>query len=260
MIFWLVLGVTGLFAVVYAARVQRHRRVIRRTPTVRSDEVAARATANGGARCEVTGVTEAGPDGPLTAPLSGISCVWYRVQVLRREPRGFLRLNPGFPQVTLDARSARQFVVRDAAGTVPVQPKGADVLAGPRVFSEKARAPWIPSELAAHPLAAWAGRITAAGHELEPETGVVYHVREWVLPAGQPVYVLGSAGYEHPAGRAVVRTPAHGEPYWIGLGSERDVLRRLTRGMLLGYGAGALLAVVGFGIAAFGLWAVLTVQ
>ena len=39
-------------------------------------------------RVAVGGVTAPGPDGMVTAPLSGVECVWYRLRVTRSFPRG----------------------------------------------------------------------------------------------------------------------------------------------------------------------------
>ncbi len=49
-------------------------------PTVEASQVAALA-AIGSERCEVTGIARAGSRGLLHAPISGVPCVWHRVQI-----------------------------------------------------------------------------------------------------------------------------------------------------------------------------------
>ncbi|WP_285730254.1 GIDE domain-containing protein [Nocardiopsis sp. ATB16-24] len=83
-----------------------------------------------GTEVVVDGNADAGPDGLLTAPYSGVACVWYRIEVWDRRPgpdahRGRMR------HTLLHMRQSRApFVLRDRTGSVLCDP---DHTAGDRL-------------------------------------------------------------------------------------------------------------------------------
>lgn len=78
---------------------------------------------------ELHGTTMQLPDLPVTAPLSGRSCVWFSFSVERRsrDSKGNVRWN------TIDSgRSEDRFELRDETGHCVVDPRGAEVVTGTR--------------------------------------------------------------------------------------------------------------------------------
>src|SRR3954466_12108918 len=86
--------------------------------------------------CEVVGTVEAGEQGLLKAPDSGREVVWHRTMVIERywelekDSQGNERQVEKTRTVAAHV-SEQPFAVRDATGTIVVEPKGASVDAAP---------------------------------------------------------------------------------------------------------------------------------
>ncbi|CAN5740626.1 hypothetical protein BH20ACT2_BH20ACT2_10610 [soil metagenome] len=76
----------------------------------------------------VSGTAEPGPEGPVHAPLSGTACVWYEVETVERwddhEDDDDPATGRGTRTESRRQVSDRPFVLRDAFGTVLVDPHG----------------------------------------------------------------------------------------------------------------------------------------
>jgi hypothetical protein len=166
---------------------------IRRRRAISRAEPLTEATA--GSSREVTGRAVASPAGPVTAPLSGRSCVWYAVVV--RERYYTLRPGPLGPakverHVTVAEHTSGPLHVTGDAATVRVDPHGADLDLGEPEFAEFVERGETNAELAAR-LATLLGTPPRPRHR-DRTLGLV--VEEWVVAADDPLYVVGQVRSE----------------------------------------------------------------
>lgn len=116
-------GFAAVFAVATVYAVYRFLAGLRRDRFVADTPLARiRSAAQGYVRLE--GQATAPPEGELTAPLSGLPCVWWDYQIERREPGN---RNRSQWVVVERAASVTPFALRDADGECLVGPVGADV-------------------------------------------------------------------------------------------------------------------------------------
>jgi hypothetical protein len=165
----------------------RRRRAISRAEPLTDDKA--------GSPREVTGRAVAGPAGPVTAPLSGRSCVWYAV-VVRERYRAW-RPGPLGPtkverHVTLAEHTSGPLHVTGDTATVRVDPRGADLDLGEPEFSELVPRGENDAELATR-LAKLLGTPPRPRHR-DRTLGLV--VEEWVIAADDPMHVVGHARSE----------------------------------------------------------------
>jgi hypothetical protein len=162
-------------------KVRRRRAISRAEPL--TDEKASRPR-------QVTGRAVAGPAGPVTAPLSGESCVWYAV-VVRERYRAW-RPGPLGPtkverHVKLAEHTSGPLHVAADAVTVRVDPRGADLdLGEPEVTEFVGRGE-------AGRLARLFGTAPRPRHRSRT-VGLFFE--EWVVAADDPLYVVGHARSE----------------------------------------------------------------
>jgi E3 Ubiquitin ligase len=151
---------------------------------------------------EITGRAVAGPAGPVSAPLSGESCVWYTVLVLERYhawrpgPLGPVKV---VRHVKLAERNSGPLYVTGDHATVRVEVGGADLDLGRPVFAEYEDA---------GPGGPLATRLSGLGIRVHPRhrdrtLGIV--VQERVVTADEPLYVVGQVRTE--LGDLVVSKP-----------------------------------------------------
>ncbi|HEX3790859.1 MAG TPA: hypothetical protein VHW44_23555 [Pseudonocardiaceae bacterium] len=81
--------ITNLTSLLLKAGGNRARRITRRTPPTPIGGWRA-----GRARAAAVGRTTHGPSGPYLAPVSGVECAWYAIQVVRIPARGLPRTTP----------------------------------------------------------------------------------------------------------------------------------------------------------------------
>jgi hypothetical protein len=126
-------------------------------------------------------------DSPLLSPGTGTPCVYYRYKVEEYQVRrvydsdsiGGTR-NEGQWCTVLDTSQVDPFQLKDSSGTIEVLPGGAEMVAL-EMLDSAGEGPQAES-----PLGNVAAMVTG-GHSMEGRR----RVSEWVVPMGQPVYVLG---------------------------------------------------------------------
>lgn len=207
----------------------------------RADQMAATATVRCAdavaGRCEVVGQAQPGPTGTLTAPFSGVTCVWHRSTVTEHywdtEWRGTgsnrRRERVRKTRQVSDDRSAHPFHIDDGSGHVGVHPDGAHVDAPHQVFDRFRHAGpgaggW---DLSIGPIQLGGGDRT-----------IGWAYEEWVIWPGQRLYALGDA--DAVGGFLVLRRPAEGELV-LSTRSEAELSLTTRRNMYLA-GAGAAVA------------------
>jgi E3 ubiquitin ligase len=189
-------------------RVRARRTVRRAVPQTCADIAQAGSLAgNGAARpiAEVHAQVALGPDGQVTAPLSGIECAWYLVRV--RERFRVWRPGPLGPgrverEITTAQQVSGRLSIRDETGGLRVDSMGAEYFLGSpayRAFEERAGGDGSLVE-----------RLTQVlGVPLRPRHGTTmigFLVEEWVLREGDDVHLVGQARGE--IGEVVLAKPA----------------------------------------------------
>ncbi len=170
-------GLAAMFAAATAYAVYRFLGGLRRDRFVADTPLARiRSAAQGYVRLEGTA---APPDGELTAPLSGLPCVWWDFRIERREPRG--RYQNEWVVVER-ATSVTPFVLRDADGQCLVGPVGADVTPSSHEtwFGDTPRPAAIPGTL-----------LSPGMHAALPSLEHTYRYTERLIAPGAHLSVLG---------------------------------------------------------------------
>lgn len=138
--------------------------------------------------CEVVGVAQAGPHGPLKAELSGTTCVWHRHTVQRRykhvshDSQGRRRTSQRTETVA-ELTSEQPFTVADGTGGVLVCPDGTEPDGAEKVISRFERNSKRPGP-------------TIFGIQLpgfDRDETIGYEYTEWVVRGGARLYVHGEA-------------------------------------------------------------------
>jgi hypothetical protein len=176
---------------------------------------------------EVKGTVEC--DAPLTGELSQVPCVYYAMSVVREweetawktdaQGNRTQETRTGSDTVASNTRSVR-FRVKDATGTVDVDPAGA------KIDGEKAVSQFQPGDPAGGSLVLGGFRINLPG--LLGAGGrrtLGYRYTETVLRVGARVYVLGEA--VDAGGALAVRKPAKKDArFLISVRSEEELVRK----------------------------------
>lgn len=167
-------------------------------------EAAAQLSGGGSQRpCTVTGTSQPGPDGPLTASMSNVKCVWHRQVVRRRYVRTRTngkgtRRQERRTEVVSDVSSHLPFTLVDDTGAVLVVPERATVDRPERSHKE-------------YRADASGASLSVLGVTLRLGSGdgtIGFETEEWVLRPGTQLFVLGEAG-EGP-GAVRIGKPASG--------------------------------------------------
>jgi hypothetical protein len=244
-LWWLVVGlgivllVAAAGCVVVAIGMDRRVLAMRGTGTLPALEVSRLHLAGErGMRCEVSGVIEC--DSPLSAPLSMTLCVAYMRQIIREVQPGVhsdfeeqRRHDYRRDRVEIDPPEERRvrFVVRDASGTITVDPAWATIDM-PRTDERY--------ESVTSGVGMGMGATTVDARQVEN-----------ALALGTQVYVLGYLGevYGEPA---IVRHPSdQTQPFVISHRSEEALERSETGRSNLLYMAAGLSGVFGVGMVVF---------
>lgn len=228
-------------------------RRMRRTPRTTVGGLAAPGTY--GTR-QVEGALRPGPGGPLTAPLTGTPCVWYKLLIEEYAP--------GFPSRTSNAGVYEQatrvpFGLDDGTGQALVDAPWARIEpGGPALVQAEVAAVVDP----ARPDARFrpgtlADRVRLArlpGPPPDLRPGTHYRYQEWTLPVGTAAYVLGGV---HPSpGGVVLGRPERGA-LLVGIGPAPRARTGFRGRLWIGYDLGVPCAVLGFGALAWQLVALL---
>ncbi|WP_410612670.1 hypothetical protein [Amycolatopsis sp. lyj-109] len=227
---------------------RRERRRIARLPVSRCAGV----TGPEKRLCAVEGRSEPGPAGPLLAPLSGEPCVWYFSQVVANTTD-----DGASTRLVWEAGGAMAFTVRDATGSVLVDgqlvhPDHASGRTGHRPPVRRVVGEDVRSARDSAHLQALIARGVLSEKSFDRRwwsSTLSWSVREYVLPAGEPLHVQGRPGIRD--GRPLLgaarrkhlvsgRTHAQ-----LAADSEQDV-RTGTGCLLLWSVGGPLLLVAGY--------------
>jgi hypothetical protein len=189
-------------------RARTNRAVRRAEPHTCADLVALTATPGATPTVEVNG-RPAG--GPVIAPLSGATCVWYAVRLQER----FHAWRPGplgpakvERQVMVAERSGGRFLIRDATGEAWVDPAGADLLLGATSYCG------FEGRTGDGTLLARVGELLGGPVRARHRAMTVgFLVEEWIIREDDELHVVGQARTE--AGGVVLGKPAQ-RPFVIG--------------------------------------------
>lgn len=249
---WIVVGVgigalaLGIIFIVMGVLSRRKLTMMKETPTINAAQAAQAASSEGINRVEVFGVADSPT--PLSAPGTGTSCVYYRHKVERMTERritdehGYTRTEQDWDTV-VDSKINTPFVVRDDSGEIRVVPDGAEFVAQITMNDQVGSFGYDEPEAGGGVL----GRVmdTVMDAALNQGPGY-YRTSEWVIPTGQPVYVMGNA-FTTPAGPVIQEGDG---PLIISYKSEEGLTRKYTWHFALWtvfgvlFGAGGIAAVV----------------
>lgn len=192
-----------------------------------------------GALVELGGAAASGPDGELRSPLAERACVWYRstiTEVYRTyETRGSgsnrRRELVEKKRERSDETSSQRFALDDGSGTATIDPRDAHV----------DRPIEVLDRMVTDDTGGWSRRfnlsIDFGIFNLGGGEGTIgFEQEEWILPAGQQLYVLGEARAEGDG--AVVAEPKDGGELLISTRSEDEVLKSSKR-RVFAFNAGA---------------------
>jgi E3 Ubiquitin ligase len=220
----------GCAALVWAYFQQRKRDAMLATPTRTCAEI---AEYDQPVTCEVKGTAGPGPQGPVQAPFSGRPCVWHHTKVTVRyehhEQRDGKTVTTTRERTVHDKTYGAPFSVRDATGEIIVVHDGERVDHVAKSLSHFERA---GTDVDLFGLRLRVNLSNVKGHQYE----------EWIIPDGQPMYVLGGAAAEN--GRLVMRRPAE-VPFVISTRSEEALSSALRIRYLTGYILGGAVIAAG---------------
>ncbi|MGP4029542.1 GIDE domain-containing protein [Actinomadura sp. 3N407] len=161
-----------------------------------------------GVPCQVTGTARA----VHSAPFSGTPCAWYRVRATAKTKTG--------KRVFMDEKSKAPFYLQDETGQFTVHPEDAAVDAAVQTMDERRLANGdLPG-------------LTSTAEEVKR-----YRYEEWILPPGEPLYILGTA-----TGTSIGKDKETGQ-YSISTRTRRQFGRRALLFTAIGYGGGGIFLV-----------------
>ncbi|MGI5230915.1 GIDE domain-containing protein [Actinoallomurus sp. CA-142502] len=236
----LIVFIVGLAVLGWGFLQQRKRDAMAATPTLTCAEIGSGA---GPVTCEVKGAATPGPHGPVTAPFSGRECVWYHAKVSVRyehhEYRDGRRRTTTRERTVHDETCPVPFGVKDATGQILVRHEGASV---DGAHQSVQRFEPAGQNVNLFGLNIRVNFSDVKGHRYE----------EWIVPPGQPMYVLGAAGVEN---RQLTMRSPDGSPFIISTRSEEQLSGRLRTSMYVGYTGGGVVilgSLVWLAVKAFG--------
>lgn len=250
---WIVLGiglgvlVLGIIFIVVGFLTRRKLNVMADTQTVGAGEAAQVANPSGTARVEVYGNAES--DQPLTAPISGKPCVYYRLRVeeLRvrydRDSQGNTHRRESWDTVT-DEKRFTPFYIRDSSGAILVEPEKADFVARQTVNNAFGAPGYEQGSRGG--IGGVVGDVVGAALGAETSRGM--RSSEWIVPTGEPTYVIGSA-LATGAGSVLAKGEGH---FIISYKSEEELARKYNRAFILWSVFGGIFAVGGIVLAIVG--------
>ncbi len=196
---------------------------------------------------EVNGVIEC--DQPLTSEIGKQACVHYRMSVEREYEEDYEEeyterdsatgedvkktrrgTRKGSDSVSSNTRSTR-FMVRDNTGTILVDPDGANI----DVEQVVDRFEPHTSSGGTISFKGFSFSVGAAADSARRRT-LGYRFREWILPPGKNVYILGAASDR--TGELLLQKPREKGKFLISLKSEEELMASAKSGMTWGlYGS-----------------------
>ncbi|MFC0431468.1 hypothetical protein [Kutzneria buriramensis] len=155
------------------------RRLVARTPVTPLGRLR-----GGMSRVAAVGATAYGPEGPVTAPVSGEQCVWFRVRLIRSPSRH--KDEVGGEDVLLERLARTTPALTDASGTVPIDPR---ILTEPPNLDDPVVTEQTMRLLSRDSAAEWASLIPANLIE-DKRSHETLQLWETRLPAGKQAYLL----------------------------------------------------------------------
>lgn len=178
---------------------------------------------------ELTGTAQC--NDPATSPQAGIECVWWKNTFYRKDSDG------GWEKHKERVGGPIAFALRDGAGSIPVRPRKAEVVA-PKVY-EGAHVGGTARDTGASLVSRYLER---RAHD---EQKVVEHA----IAVGEDVYVLGTAQLPADSLDVYIGPDREGSaPFLLRVGTEDDAVFAQRVGSTIGF-AVAVLAAAGAGVA-----------
>jgi hypothetical protein len=252
-----IIALVGAAVALFIARSQRKSlRAMTLTETLTCGELgqlsAAAAEAVGGGSfgqaCEVVGAAAPGGGGALSAPESGREVVWHRTILTEHyiatetDAQGKSH-EVDKTRVVARQESQEQFLVRDATGTIVVDPRGAD-FDEPFALVDKFERNVSGIELGDSKWASIAEQLAKTSIQ-----GGIQH-EEWGIPVGQQLYVLGEANDR--SGPLTMSRPEKGQ-FLISTQTEQDLRKDAGRSAGIATGIGVVAGVLGVALLVLGL-------
>ena len=203
---------------------------------------------------EVKGTVECAS--PLESELSKTACVYYSMSVTREYEETYWendqnnnrvqKTRRGSESVASNTRSV-SFLVRDASGTIAVDPDGASFV-DEKVFSQFQQGEGRGASMRFGSYSFDPGRFAAIGGGRRT---LGYRLEESAIPVGRPMYVLGEAVDSE--GRLRIRKPdKKGASFIVSLKSEEQLVKGAAssaKGLVI---AAVIAAVLGVAAIVFG--------
>ena len=202
--------------------------------------------------CEIGGKAQPGPSGPLTAPISGQPCVWYRATVTHRSWRnvttgsGDTRRTERREEndVVSDEISQSPLAIDDGSGQVIVDPREADI-DEPEVSFDRFE-PHTGDEHGGTEISAFGITVRTGS-----DGGTLgFHRREQIIRPGRALYVLGEA--RDASGALEVGKPAEKGRFLISGRSEEELTSSAGRTASIAQAVAAVAAVAGVALVVIG--------
>ena len=210
-----------VLAVVLASKGREKLKAMSAARTITAHEAAKAARPGGGTTVELHGTAATAE--PLISPVSGTRCVYYHLKIAELQqttsesvdPRGYQQTQTTSEWRTIkDESNYIPFMLRDASGTILVLAKEAELI----------------------------------GNENKSQVDEYHKQSEWVIPAGEPVYILGDAVMTAD-GPTVQKGP--GGPFIVSAKSEKELGQSLRSRSVRWGVAGIIALLAGAGAIAY---------
>ncbi|MBN2168317.1 MAG: hypothetical protein JW738_03660 [Actinobacteria bacterium] len=198
---WIVFGigmgvlVVGIFSLVMGYLARKKLSLMKETQTVTADTACNAGDTTGTVNIEVAGIAET--DTPLVSPATNTPCIYFRHQVEQlevdydRDYDGDMRREEHWNTV-VDTKQQVPFLLRDSSGTVEVQPRDAKFEAH-KTMSNQYGAMGLDVDIYDRRSDSVLGQVLDTISSLGGGATNRFRTSEWVIPAGEKLYVLGSA-------------------------------------------------------------------
>jgi hypothetical protein len=253
---WALIGIGGalflfgIVAVVMGMLSRRKLTAISGTSTSTVAQAAGGAGAVPGAQVELKGVSEGRP--ALTSPATNTQCLYFKHKVeglrvrMERDDKGNMHRREEWDKVFEDERST-PFILRDDSGAIVVAPDGAEFVPVISMNDQSGAFGYdVPQEsVTAQVLDTVLDAVT---HDDDYEHYERYRTSEWIVPAGQQCYVLGSVTGQGEG----AQVSKGGGRFIISCKSEEELSRKYKWHFMLWWLFGVLSLAGGAGLAIFG--------
>lgn len=190
-------------------------------------------------QCEIVGAARPHKNGALKSELKKQSCVWHKHKITRKYETaantsdGAHRARHTSSEVVSRSSTSTAYFVEDDTGKMVVRPGKGDITGAEKVLDDFD-----------HHGVTRGGQIDVGPFSLgsRGSSTIGYKREEWLVRPGQRIYVHGEASDAD--GRLAIGAPADGGAFIMSTKSE-EAVTRTERYKLLGFGAGAVVGVLG---------------